>query len=64
MNFVSYIRRQKSIIRSRHEGETFFMDGADSAPISLSDKIFTELDSAKGLNVKERLANAFHKARA
>lgn len=55
MNFTAYIQRQKKIIRSRHEGETFLIENGELIPIHNTEKLFEELDSLCGLNVFERL---------
>lgn len=57
MNYIAYIQRQKNIIRRRHEGETFLLEGDEVIPIPDTEKLFRELDSFKGLNVKERVVN-------
>lgn len=54
MNFTAYIERQKSLIRSRHDGETYFMEGEECMPVSVTEKILCELSSLKGLNTRER----------
>lgn len=55
MTFTAYIERQKSIIRSRHEGETFLIQKGETIPLNQSEKLLNELSSLKGLNKKERL---------
>ena len=55
MNFAAYIQRQKKIIRSRHEGETFLIENGELIPIPDTEKLFEELDSLCGLNVFERI---------
>lgn len=55
MNFTAYIQRQKRIIRSRHEGETFLIENGELIPIHDTEKLFEELDSLCGLNVFERI---------
>lgn len=55
MNFTAYIERQKSIIRSRHEGETFLIEKGEVIPVSESEKLLSELSRLKGLNKRERL---------
>lgn len=55
MNFTAYIERQKSLIRSRHEGETFLMHRGEIIPVNDSEKLLKELSSLKGLNTRERL---------
>lgn len=55
MNFIAYIQRQKNLIRSRHEGETFLIENGELIPIPDRDKLLSELDSLVGLNVFERL---------
>lgn len=57
MNFTAYIQRQKNLIRSRHEGETFLIENGELIPIPDRDKLLSELDSLGGLNVFERLRN-------
>lgn len=54
MNFTAYIERQKSFIRSRHEGEMYFADKGEYMPLSVTEKILNELSSLKGLNTRER----------
>lgn len=58
MNFTAYIQRQKKIIRSRHEGETFLIENGELIPIHNTEKLFEELDSLCGLNVFERLQDS------
>ena len=55
MNFTTYIQRQKRMIRSRHEGETFLIENGELIPIHDTEKLFEELDSLCGLNVFERI---------
>ena len=55
MTFTAYIERQKSIIRSRHEGETFLIEKGEVIPLTKSEVILYELSSLKGLNKNERL---------
>lgn len=55
MNFAAYVERQKRLIRERHEGEEFLMQGGDIIPLNESQKILSELFNMKGLNKKERL---------
>ena len=55
MNFTAYIQRQKNLIRSRHEGETFLIENGELIPIPDREKLLSELDSMCGLNVFERL---------
>lgn len=57
MNFTAYIQRQKNIIRSRHEGETFLIDNGEIIPIPERERLLNELDSIRGLNVFERIKN-------
>lgn len=58
MNFTAYIQRQKNIIRSRHEGETFLIENGEAILIPDSQKILNELDALNGLNVFERTYGA------
>lgn len=55
MNFTAYIERQKSIIRHRHDGETYLLGKGEVIPLTESEKIFVELSSLKGLNKRERI---------
>lgn len=55
MNFTAYIQRQKNIIRSRHEGETFLIENGEIIAIPDTDKLLNELDLLCGLNVAERM---------
>ena len=54
MTFTAYIQRQKKIIRSRHEGETFLIQKEDAILLDDSEKLLDELRSLKGLNTRER----------
>ena len=54
MNFIEYIERQKSIIRSRHEGEIFLIEKGEAFRLSESDRLLSDLDEMKGLNKCER----------
>ncbi len=55
MNFSAYIERQKGLIRSRHEGETFLIQKGQVIPVSGSEKLFAELTKSRGLNTRERM---------
>lgn len=55
MNFTAYIERQKGLIRSRHSGETFLIQGGETIPLNESEKLLNDLASMKGLNKAERL---------
>ncbi|MDE6441692.1 MAG: hypothetical protein K2L12_02940 [Clostridia bacterium] len=55
MNFTAYIERQKRLIRNRHEGETFLIHNGETLPLNESEKLFSDLNSLKGLNTLERL---------
>lgn len=55
MNFTSYIQRQKNIIRSRHDGETFLLQRGEVIALNRTDKLLSELSRMKGLNVRERV---------
>lgn len=61
MNFAAYIQRQKNLIRSRHEGETFLIENGELIPIPDREKLFGELDSLSGLNVFERLRSGLRR---
>ena len=61
MNFAAYIERQKSLIRSRHEGETFLIEKGEVIPVLDSEQLLYELDNMRGLNKRERRA-AFARA--
>lgn len=54
MTFTAYIERQKNIIRSRHEGETFLLEKGEVITICDSERLLYELSSMKGLNKHER----------
>lgn len=55
MNFTAYIERQKNLIRSRHEGETFLIEKGEVIPIQDRERLLSELDNMRGLNVLERI---------
>lgn len=55
MNFTAYIERQKRIIRTRHEGETFLIEKGEYIPVNETEKLFSELDRSVGLNTRERM---------
>lgn len=61
MNYTAYIQRQKNIIRSRHEGETFLIENGEIMLIPDTEKLLCELDSLRGLNVFERLKNGLRR---
>lgn len=54
MNFTAYIERQKKMIRSRHEGDTFLLQQGEVIPVSESERLYIELCNSKGLNTLER----------
>lgn len=54
MNFTAYIQKQKNLIRSRHEEETFLNEKGEYISVSDRDRLLDELDSICGLNVPER----------
>jgi len=54
MNFTAYIERQKRLIRSRHEGETFLLDKGEIISVSETERMLAEISSLKGLNTRER----------
>ena len=56
MNFTAYIERQKGLIRSRRDEETFLLEKGEVVPVSNSEKLFAELDKSRGLNTLERAA--------
>ena len=56
MTFTAYIERQKSIIRNRHEGETFLIEKGESIPLNDSERLLNDLSALKGLNTDERLS--------
>lgn len=58
MNFTAYIERQKKIIRTRHEGETYLIEKGEYIPVTETEKLFAELDRSVGLNTKERMRSA------
>ena len=62
MNFTAYIQRQKNLIRSRHEGETFLLEKGEVIPVTDRDKLLYELDNLKGLNKAERLMRKIKRA--
>ena len=55
MNFTAYIERQKSIIRHRHDGETYLLQrGEEVAVIPRATSCYTSLTALKDLtNVKD-----------
>lgn len=55
MTFTAYVERQKSLIRSRHKGETYLIEKGESIPLSDSEKLLEDLSSFKGLNTNERI---------
>ena len=55
MTFAAYIERQKSIIRSRHKGETYLIQKGEVINIDESEKLLCDLSALKGLNTEERL---------
>jgi hypothetical protein len=55
MTFFAYVDRQKYLIRQRHEGETFLLDGKAEINIRDSEQILVEMSNLKGLNKSERL---------
>lgn len=62
MNFTAYIQRQKNLIRSRHEGESFLMENGEIISVPDRDSLLTELDSLIGLNVLEREVVTFRRS--
>lgn len=56
MNFNAYIERQKKIIRTRHEGETYLFEKGEVIMLTETDRLFAELDRSCGLNTKERMS--------
>lgn len=58
MNFAAYIERQKKIIRTRHEGETYLIENGEYVRLTETEKLFAELDRSCGLNTKERMRSA------
>ncbi len=54
MNFTAYIERQKNLIRSRHEGETFLSQNGEITLVSETERLFSEISGLKGLNTGER----------
>ena len=54
MNFAAYIEKQKSLIRSRHEGETYLVAKGKEIKVADSEKLLYELENLKGLNKRER----------
>ena len=55
MTFTAYIQRQKSLIRSRHEGELHTEKAREEIlPEYDTELLFGELTSLKGLNTAER----------
>ena len=43
MNFTAYIERQKNLIRSRHEGETFLSQNGEITLVSETERLFSEI---------------------
>lgn len=54
MNFTAYIQSQKNQIRSRHRGELFLISADGVCALRSTEEIFKEMNSLKGLNVRER----------
>jgi hypothetical protein len=54
MTFSAYIQRQKTLIRERHEGELFLIEGNNAIKLRSSDEILQEMENLKGLNKNER----------
>lgn len=54
MSLKAYIERQKSIIRSRHDGEEYLIDKGETFRLDGSERILKELAGMKGLNTFER----------
>lgn len=54
MNFTAYIERQKGLLRSRHTGEISFRRKEECMPLSVTEKILSDLSHMKGLNTAER----------
>lgn len=54
MNFTAYIERQKNLIRSRHEGETFLVTKEEIVFVNDTERILKELAALKGLRCGER----------
>jgi hypothetical protein len=55
MNFTAYVDRQKSLIRQRHEGETYLIENKKVFVVRDSEEILVEMNELKGLNKAERL---------
>ena len=55
MNFTAYIERQKNIIRSRHEGETFLIEKGEEIRLDETQLALDKLSALQGLNKRERL---------
>lgn len=56
MTFTAYIQRQKNIIRTRHEGETFLIQKGEVINLNESERLLSDLSSLKGLNTDERMS--------
>ena len=55
MTFTAYIQRQKSLIRSRREGEIYTKrEREEILPEYDTETLFGELSALKGLNTAER----------
>lgn len=54
MTFTAYIQRQKSLIRSRREGEAEVTRREEIIPEYDTETLIEELASLKGLNTVER----------
>lgn len=54
MTYQSFVQRQKELIRSRHVGETFLIDGGEVIKVSDSDRIFFELAGMRGLKKNQK----------
>ena len=54
MTFTAYIQRQKSLIRSRRDGERPAFKSNVIIPEYDTEKLIEELTSLKGLNTAER----------
>lgn len=55
MNFAAYIERQKRIIRTRYEGDTYLYEKGECIKLNETEKLFAELDRSCGLNTEERM---------
>lgn len=55
MTYFEYAERQKALIRDRHEGEVYLIEGGEFFEVDKCEKLLRELSELKGLNKRERI---------